>query len=95
MTKVIFLLKYFVIEISLFSFTVKYSVMVKCFVNGREMELTKAAYEIARQYFGAVSSEDLIKDKPKELVRPKVIKPKELEEKPKATPKGDPKTKKK
>ena len=59
---------------------------IKCVVRGKIQELSPTAYEIAKEYFGAVKASDLKITKPIELSKPiltpkinvKVEKPEEL-----------------
>lgn len=47
---------------------------VKCLVNGRQITLSKKAFELARKFYGAISEEELKAAKPVELMKP-LIKP--------------------
>ena len=59
---------------------------IKCVVRGKILELSPTAYEMAKEYFGAVKVSDLNISKPIELSKPilipkinvKVEKPEEL-----------------
>jgi hypothetical protein len=46
---------------------------IKCFVNGRELNLSPQAFDLAKEYFGAEKVSDIIGSKPIELSKPLLI----------------------
>lgn len=46
---------------------------IQCLVNGREIGLSEASFEIAKQYFGAQRLSDLVVPRPIELNKPLMI----------------------
>ena len=46
---------------------------IKCMVRGKILDLTPVAFEMAKEYFGAVKISELTVSKPIELTRPILI----------------------